>query len=249
MFDGAGFEWTSVTMIHNVTGQFYDYRQSPQIIANSPQFAAICHFLMQFAAKCHNSPQLIAKRLRPFFGLNPHAPFYCGWKKSWTKMGGSNFIGPLSPPKNNFFLFLPVKVMAEQELWFLWKKNHRNEKNRNPKDSCRNYLPSRLDPRIFPYSRWNRWQPFSVWTPYFCWGSFPSLRNEFGSSGEMTACSTCWRVGATCLDVTYSGQLKIFGHRTIRFCSPWEHRGVHALSPWDKVMSQHEKVKNVLVIH
>jgi hypothetical protein len=48
-------------MIHNVTGQFYDYRQSPQIIANLPQFAAIRRFLPknrrkspQFAAKCRN---------------------------------------------------------------------------------------------------------------------------------------------------------------------------------------------------
>jgi hypothetical protein len=41
-------------MIHNVTGQFYDYRQLPQIIANSPQFAAIRRNLPQNAAICCN---------------------------------------------------------------------------------------------------------------------------------------------------------------------------------------------------
>ena len=69
---------------------------------NSTHFAAFCRNLPQFAPKHRDLPQLIAKRLRCFFGLNPCAPFYCSWKKSWTKMGGSNFIGPLSPPKNNF---------------------------------------------------------------------------------------------------------------------------------------------------
>jgi hypothetical protein len=37
-------------MIHDDTGQFYDYRQSPQIIANSLKFAAIHRFLPQFGS-------------------------------------------------------------------------------------------------------------------------------------------------------------------------------------------------------
>jgi hypothetical protein len=47
-------------MIHNVTGQFYDYRQLPQIIANLPQFATIRRFLPQFAAICRKMPQFTA---------------------------------------------------------------------------------------------------------------------------------------------------------------------------------------------
>jgi hypothetical protein len=65
-------------MIHNVTGQFYDYRQSPQIVANLPQFAAFCRNLPQIAAKRRNLLQLIAKRLWRFFGLNHRTPFYFG---------------------------------------------------------------------------------------------------------------------------------------------------------------------------
>jgi hypothetical protein len=37
----------------------------------------------------------------------------------------------------------PIKVTAEQKSWFLQKKCHRNGKNRNPEDSCRNYQESR----------------------------------------------------------------------------------------------------------
>jgi hypothetical protein len=47
-------------MINNVTGQFYDYRQLPQIIPNLPQFAAIRRNLPQFTAICRKMPQFAA---------------------------------------------------------------------------------------------------------------------------------------------------------------------------------------------
>jgi hypothetical protein len=53
-------------------------RKLSPIHRNLPHFVAICRNLLQFTAKHRNSPQLIAKRLRRFFGLNPRAPFYCG---------------------------------------------------------------------------------------------------------------------------------------------------------------------------
>jgi hypothetical protein len=85
-------------------------RKLSPIRRNLPLFATFCRNLPQNAAKRRNLPQLIAKRLRRFFGLNPCTLFYCGCKNH-GKMGGSNFIGPLSPPKNNFFWFLPVQIL------------------------------------------------------------------------------------------------------------------------------------------
>ncbi len=46
------------------------------------------------------------------------------------------------PHTDRFSDGVTVKVTAEQESWFLWKKCHRNGENRNPEDSCRNYQPS-----------------------------------------------------------------------------------------------------------
>jgi hypothetical protein len=96
-------------MIRNVTGQFYDYRQTPHIIANSPRFAAICRFLPLFAAICsnllqnaRNSLQLIAKRLWCFFRLNPRAPFICVEKNHGPKWGAAISLAPSPPQKTTF---------------------------------------------------------------------------------------------------------------------------------------------------
>jgi hypothetical protein len=83
---------------------------------NLPQFAAICRDLPQFTAKPHNlprfaaicsskaakTPQLIAKRLRHFFGLHPCTLFFAVEKIKDQNWGQQFHWLPL-PPKKQLF--------------------------------------------------------------------------------------------------------------------------------------------------
>jgi hypothetical protein len=88
----------------------------PQIIANLPQFAAICGTLPQFATICPNLPQFVAicrnlllicfiflRCMTVFAGLTLAPPYIVAENKRGPKMGGSHFIGP-SPPQKQLFL-------------------------------------------------------------------------------------------------------------------------------------------------